>query len=499
MKKSLLIVIYFLLGTGILSAQVMDVITKERLEKKYQKGEGIKAFTNREVAFRKTILDGSPIFFKVKPFESLELLDYYNGKWAARKDSTYGFIPNDAIISDFKIESYRTIWENAVKKELRELEVRERYQNREKDWQEQFSLNEYSTDHPQLVDKVTNPFDDLQFINVIAYNFNLRSEKPSSIIRNGHLNETFEFPGKDLTDDQVKELISLINDTVNYGKKPPKLFNPKIGLVFYRGEEIIAYIDVDLDNMQMKSSFLIPAQHYHNFLVNQAGKKVNKSFHGTAGFDIKTRMGLSRKGKDVSMEYFRKLKLNVSNYPKVLTYGVSAYGSLSGYYNKVQKLTLAAVFNYSRNTITIGPKLWLGSYFSSADFASGLQITYQYNLSKYGRRFKQFLFYDFDYGVYRSMETEERHDDFVKDIHIENFINQSIGVGIQYRIFSRVYFKAGAGIGLGLESVTDKMMHSNYPEQDYENKHGFFDGFFFDSPSYHLRAGLYYSIPLQKD
>ncbi|MBI4649051.1 MAG: hypothetical protein HY738_21295 [Bacteroidia bacterium] len=458
-------------------------------------GSGIKAFTGSPAQVKNGISEDAKVIKEIPSFETVILLDYFNGSFGVLADTTFGFIEKQYIITDFKIESYMTIWENKVKALLKEEEIRQRSIQREEEWQKNFNEPAYATGNLKIDKAIENPFSSVKYSKVNGYNFSLKNERSTSIVKEGKLNELIEFPGCELTVEQCNDFFRIITDTILYGREPPLLFSPKIGIVFYgKNEEILEYIDIDLDNIQLKSSVYIPAINYYNYWIDSRGNPITEGQAKTInGAQIISQTGFTKQGKEILMEYFRKLKLNVSSYPPVFLYGFDLSWSMTGYYNEIPKICPAFVANFARNSFSVGPRLWLGNYYGfGGNFATGLQYTYKYYISPYGKRFKTFVFFDFDYSYYREIsKTNQGYYQIVKK-NIENFINFSIGPGLRYRVYKNLHIHLEAGIGKGFSSGRNVYYDPVNTGNNYENVYGFFKGFFWDTPSSLVKAGLYY-------
>lgn len=464
-------------------AQEQNIFNRDRLIERHSGGIGIKAFTSKTAYMLSDPDDESLVLKELPAFSPIFLIDYYEGKFGVYSESEYGFIDETEIIVDFKIDSYKSVWESSIKAQIRDEQIRRRRQQRENAWQRQFGDTPYATDSICIDKSGKDAFVGLHYSKIVAFNFNLKSATPTSVIRNGMLNETVSFPGKELNAEQIKDLIAIINDTSNYGGKEQSLFDPKIGVVLFSDDEQIqGFIDVDLDHQQLKATFYVPSRNYHNKTTDDPSELVRMT-------------GFSKKGKQELMEFFRKLKLNVSSYPPVLMFGAQIAYTRSGYYNEISKIAPSLTAYYGRNSLSLGPKFWLGRYYSfSKTFASGFELNYKYFITPYGRIATGFAFYNLDYGFIRN-RTITDYTSFKRiRVRTESFLSNCVGLGGTIRIYKSLSFFGSAGIGFGLSSLKLKMENTVYPNENYENYYGFFKGAFFDSPTIIIQGGLTYRI-----
>lgn len=468
-------------------AQIEEVFNVERLKQRHKEGLGIKGFTStRSNIFYSASMSGEPIT-DIPAFGQLLILDYYEGTFGVLKDTLYGFIAGEKIISDFKVDSYKSIWENKIKELVREAEIRKRRMEREKSWESSFAETSYGSDKVSLEKNLYNPFAKLKYSEIIVYNFNLRNESPSSVFRNGKLTDRIEFPGSELNDDQIDDLFKILNDTSTYGKKPQKLFNPKIGIVLSQGEKNVGFIDVDLDNSRIKSSVYLPAMNYHNYSISSP-----------KGDSVIEMTGLSRQGKEQLLDYFRKMKLYVSGYPKTIIFGVDMTSSVTGYFDSIPKVCPAFHVSYGRNSLSFGPKFWIGKFYGGEQttWAGSVQLTYRHFITRYGRLVGVNVFYDLDYGFHKHRESIIAPADIRRLVRTQTFMNHAIGIGTRVKIYRNLFLAADIGVGKGFSS--NKLVYTDvkFPANNYEIPQGFFKGVFFD-PGINFKIGFFWHIARQ--
>jgi hypothetical protein len=486
--RNWLVILFFILFVSEVDAQVEKFFNLDRLKQRKEKGLGITGYSSRKALVYDGFGNAAKIINEVPAFQQLVILDYYRGSFGIWYDGEPGFIDKEDIIVDFKTESYMSVWENNMKKILREEEIRLRRLNREAKWQADFGETDYNSDNAIA----SETLEEGSFAFAIAYNFSIKNESSTSIIRGGKLSPRVVLPGAELTVDQMDDFFDILNDSTNYGKKTPKLFNPKIGLVFYRSDNsIVHFIDIDLDNKLLKSSAKIPAMNSHAYGVDNNGNTVDE----LSSADSIIRMdGFSKKGYEEYMEYFRLLKLNVSSYPNDFVYGAEIYWSHTGYAIEVPKLTAAFTILYGRNAISLGPKYWLGSYYGAGDVGLGAQFSYKYYLSPYGRSLKFYATLDIDYGFSNHVDMDDSGSQTKVFTEQNRFLNNALGIGMDFRIYRYLNGFVAAGFGKGFSGFTTSFENLDRPNDNYSIQQGFLKGSFWDAPSTLVKVGLNYRI-----
>jgi hypothetical protein len=458
------------------------------LKQRKKEGVGINAFTSTRAALVDNYTEDAKFIQELPPFQQVELLHFYKGKFGVFVDNEYGFVEEASIIVDYKVESHKSVWEAKIKSQLREEEIKQRRLAREKRWNEDFGETNYASGEGGIKGGIVKPG---TYSYAVAYNFNVKNESPTSIVRNNKLTPRVMIPGRELTSAQLDDFFDILYDTMNYGRKPNRLFNPKIGVVFYSSsDQIVNFIDIDLDNRQLKATSHIPSMEKYIYNVDDNGVVAENSSDSVKHIDLS---GFTREGYEDYMEYFRLLKLNVSSYPNQWIFGGETYWSHTGYDIEIPKITAAVMAMYGRNMVSFGPKYWIGDYYGfNGKLGFGVQLSYKYYLSPYGRRFKAYATYDFDYGFSRVVESEV-HQTFVRKFIEQNrYLNNAVGIGFDYRVYKYYSLFFALGIGKGLNGFTNKLVNDVYPNENYSNTYGFFKGAFFDSPSLLVKIGINY-------
>ncbi len=104
----------------------------------------------------------------------------------------------------------------------------------------------------------TNPFKTLQYTKVVAYEFQGNGHKTIDRILS-------EFPflldnSKVLNESEVHEFNSIITPLGTYGETTAACFDPHFAIIYYKGEEVVAQVDVCLECNYLLSSVDIPAE-----------------------------------------------------------------------------------------------------------------------------------------------------------------------------------------------------------------------------------------------
>ena len=111
----------------------------------------------------------------------------------------------------------------------------------------------------------TDPFSDLNYDKVIAYDYN--GERENEIVnKNGKLDPTV-IKKSVLTKSQILFINNVINDTDSYGGGTAGCFEPHFGMVYYRHDSIVEHISICLECNYLLSSFKISAVHHHDIEI----------------------------------------------------------------------------------------------------------------------------------------------------------------------------------------------------------------------------------------
>ncbi len=107
--------------------------------------------------------------------------------------------------------------------------------------------------------KAKSPFNTLRFNKVVAYDYDGRDgEKVLDIITFGKLAKKI-IKQKGLTQDQVDDLTNYLGSDSTYGRTKAFCFNPHLGIVFYKGNKVVAHVSICLECNSLSSSLKIPA------------------------------------------------------------------------------------------------------------------------------------------------------------------------------------------------------------------------------------------------
>lgn len=147
---------------------------------------------------------------------------------------------------------------------------------------------------PVLVNAQPNPFQDLEYDLVVAYEFQgdgakviehcLKNEKDK-------ISKSFE-----LEDSQIQYLEKLVISNSSYGNTTAFCFDPHLGIVYYNQGKVVFSIDICLGCNYLESSVEIPATRFNMIRVSDDysypakgfSKETRKSIHAFCkqlGFD----------------------------------------------------------------------------------------------------------------------------------------------------------------------------------------------------------------------
>lgn len=148
-----------------------------------------------------------------------------------------------------------------------------------------FSLNGFAQN---------SPFDSLKYTHVIVYEY-LGGEGKGQplIVENGKLPYTTK--QVELSKNQVSSIVEILGSESTYGGDKAYCFIPRIGIVFYQKEEIVAHISICLQCNYLISSIDIPAKEVVKIIdgeyeypaegFSDVGKKLLMDFCFELGFD----------------------------------------------------------------------------------------------------------------------------------------------------------------------------------------------------------------------
>jgi hypothetical protein len=144
--------------------------------------------------------------------------------------------------------------------------------------------------------EITNPFSNLKYDKVIAYDYN--GEWENQIInKNGKLDPTVTRESV-LTQSQIIFINTVINDTNTYGGGMAGCFDPHFGIVYYQNDSVVAHISICLECNYLESSFKIPAVHAHDIEVQEDSLILPRS-----GFSKEGRKKINKLVKDLGFSH----------------------------------------------------------------------------------------------------------------------------------------------------------------------------------------------------
>jgi hypothetical protein len=107
--------------------------------------------------------------------------------------------------------------------------------------------------------KARAPFQDFSYDRVIAYAYDGGDgETITALVQHGQLAPTIRQQQR-LSQQQVNEVTDLLGAPATYGQAPAFCFLPQVGLVFFRGTQVKAFISVSLPCNRLSASPTIPA------------------------------------------------------------------------------------------------------------------------------------------------------------------------------------------------------------------------------------------------
>ncbi|HLG36444.1 MAG TPA: hypothetical protein VI757_16315, partial [Bacteroidia bacterium] len=112
----------------------------------------------------------------------------------------------------------------------------------------------------------------------------------------------------------------------------------------------------------------------------------------------------------------------------------------------------AIVISYKRNSLSIGPKVFLvnsGTIASGGNWR-GLRANYQYTFINPSRKCNLLLFYEFSAIKYFNESSSGYGDHMVTRISFKNYINHEIGIGTRYKLLKSFYLNSSYAIGICL-------------------------------------------------
>lgn len=113
----------------------------------------------------------------------------------------------------------------------------------------------------QLGKDFREPFDEIEFDRVIAYDYNDTMRPFRSIwdAERAAFAPTI-LQQKALSEAEVQTVIELLTSPKTYGEGTAACFDPRLAIIFYQGQEKTLVVDICLDCNYLQSSVAIPAQ-----------------------------------------------------------------------------------------------------------------------------------------------------------------------------------------------------------------------------------------------
>jgi hypothetical protein len=158
------------------------------------------------------------------------------------------------------------------------------------------SNNEFKKD--KLPENVKNPFNDLNYDKVVAYDYEGGKNLAGiEIITEGKL---LPFSKKVvLSKFQINELINCLTANSTYGEGKAACFNPHFGIVFYSNDEVAAHISICFECNYLVSSVVISAMKQKIISISD-----DYSYYAD---------GFSEKGKEKLIKLCSELKFSHCN------------------------------------------------------------------------------------------------------------------------------------------------------------------------------------------
>lgn len=110
---------------------------------------------------------------------------------------------------------------------------------------------------PIVIFSQTNPFKDLKYDKVVAYEFEGSGEQMIKILLNSDPDKISK--SAVLSKDQINQIELALTSKTSYGNRTMSCFDPHFALVYYKKEKIVATIDVCLQCNSLRSTLEIPA------------------------------------------------------------------------------------------------------------------------------------------------------------------------------------------------------------------------------------------------
>ncbi|MDW3648958.1 MAG: hypothetical protein R8P61_17950 [Bacteroidia bacterium] len=156
---------------------------------------------------------------------------------------------------------------------------------------EQASKTKPSQNHP-------SPFREIDFDKVIAYDFEGNYEPYPAVYNNSSQNFVpVVLRQKVLTQKQLDQMLNFLTKPETYGKGTAACFDPRMAIVFFKGDKVICQINICLDCNYLTSTIEIPASSEKMIQIDEDFEYPAKGF-STSGI-----ASIIELAKELNMEY----------------------------------------------------------------------------------------------------------------------------------------------------------------------------------------------------
>lgn len=129
--------------------------------------------------------------------------------------------------------------------------------------------------------QILNPFDTLQYDQVIAYDYDGQANNPivkdSQLIKRGYHGQIYG--QTELTKMQIAVFHKIIGDTATYGGMTAACFDPHMGIVYYKQGKIVGYISVCISCNYLLASMPMPVSEVKKKYIDKE-KTILTSLYG---------------------------------------------------------------------------------------------------------------------------------------------------------------------------------------------------------------------------
>ena len=151
--------------------------------------------------------------------------------------------------------------------------------------------------HIRPVKTDAEPFADLSYNKIIAYDYEGDEEHFNSIIQPNGKFTIVVTDQKELNQNQADNLVSLLTNSATYGEGFASCFIPHLAFVFYNDLEVVFKVDVCLDCNHLISSSEIPAMK-----ENKINEGTEYEYHAI-GFSLKGKQNIKKLSKELDFYY----------------------------------------------------------------------------------------------------------------------------------------------------------------------------------------------------